>query len=103
MVQIRKSKSDSTLTISATGRLDTVTSADFEAELKASLDGIQELVLDFEELDYVSSAGLRVILAAHKQMAAAGGMTLRNVNDAIMEIFDMTGFSGILEIEGRGD
>lgn len=102
-MQIKKSKSDSTLTISPIGRLDTITSADFEAELKASLNDVNELTLDLAELDYISSAGLRVILAAHKQMAAAGGMTIRNVNDAIMEIFDMTGFSGILKIEGSGD
>ena len=81
------------------GRLDTVTAPDLEKELKASLDGVKELVLDFEKLEYISSAGLRVLLAAQKTMTKQGEMKLIHVNETIMEIFEVTGFSDILTIE----
>lgn len=99
-MQIKKNKAESKLTLSPIGRLDTVTSSEFESEIKNSLDdSINELVLDLAELDYVSSAGLRVILATHKTMSQKGGMSLKNVNEGVMEIFNMTGFSGILDIK----
>ena len=80
------------------GRLDTVTAPSLEDDLKETIPEIEELVLDFEKLDYISSAGLRVLLAAEKAMAKARGMKLINVNETIMEIFEVTGFSDILTI-----
>lgn len=81
------------------GRLDTITAPEFEKELKDSLEDITELVLDFEKLEYISSAGLRVILSAQKVMNRKGTMKIIHVNEVIMEIFDVTGFSDILTIE----
>ena len=82
------------------GRLDTNTAPQLEEELNISLPDIKELVLDFKLLTYVSSAGLRVILSAQKMMLAAGGnMAVRNVNESVMDIFEMTGFTGILTIQ----
>ena len=87
------------LTIALEGRLDTTTAPQLEAELKASLDGITELNLDFEKLEYLSSAGLRVILAAQKTMNKQGSMVVRHVNETIQEVFEVTGFVDILTIE----
>lgn len=98
-MDIKKVLNETTLTITLEGRLDTTTAPLFEEELKSSLDGVTELILDFSRLDYVSSAGLRVILAAQKTMARQGDMKLVGVNDDIMEVFDITGFSDILTIE----
>ena len=81
------------------GRLDTVTAPDLEKALRASLDGVKELTLDFEKLDYISSAGLRVLLSTQKCMSKQGSMTLTGVNEGVMEVFEITGFSGILTIE----
>ena len=80
------------------GRLDTSTAPELEKEINDVMDGLIELTLDFKCLDYISSAGLRVLLAAQKQMNKQGSMTLCNVNADIMEIFDITGFSDILTI-----
>ena len=96
---INKTKNDSTLTVAVEGRLDTTTAPNLEAELKSSLDGITELIFDFSNLEYVSSAGLRVLLSAQKIMNKQGKMVIRNVGEAIMEIFEVTGFSDILSIE----
>ena len=96
---IDKNQSGSALTLALTGRLDTTTSPQLEAELKASLAGVEHLVLDFAALDYLSSAGLRVLLGAQKQMNKQGDMVVRHVNETIMEIFDVTGFADILTIE----
>lgn len=87
------------LAVTLTGRLDTTTAPQLESELKASLDGIEKLTLDFARLDYLSSAGLRVLLAARKTMNTQGSMVVCNVNETIAEIFDVTGFSDILTIE----
>ena len=87
------------LIITLTGRLDTTTAPQLESELKASFDGLESLVLDFAGLDYLSSAGLRVLLAAQKQMNKQGSMVVRNVNETIAEIFDVTGFCDILTIQ----
>ena len=81
------------------GRLDTTTAPEFEEELKADLPETKELTLDFEKLEYISSAGLRVLLSAQKAIAKHGEMKVIHVNDAIMEIFEITGFSDILTIE----
>ena len=87
------------LTIALTGRLDTNTAPKLEAELKESISGIEELILDFTALEYLSSAGLRVLLAAQKIMNRQGRMVVRNVNEMIMDVFEVTGFCDILTIE----
>ena len=95
---ITKNASDGTLYITLEGRLDTNTAPQLEAELKASLSGVTELDLDFSGLEYISSAGLRVLLAAQKAMSKQGKMIIRNVNETIMEVFEITGFVDILSI-----
>ena len=96
---INKQQNGNALTLALEGRLDTVTSPELEAVLKASLDGADSLTLDFAKLDYISSAGLRVLLSAHKAMSAKGGMKVTNVNEIVREVFDVTGFADILTIE----
>lgn len=96
---IQKTLNGSTLSVALEGRLDTTTAPQLEAELKASMDGITELELDFEKLEYLSSAGLRVLLAAQKVMNKQGKMTIRHVNETIHEVFEVTGFIDILTIE----
>ena len=96
---IEKNLNGAELTLTLVGRLDTTTAPQLEAELKASLDGIAHLVLDMTGLDYLSSAGLRVLLGAQKQMNKQGDMVVRHVNETIAEVFDVTGFSDILTIE----
>lgn len=88
-----------TLTMKITGRLDTSTAPELEAAFDSSLSGVEELIIDMEALEYVSSAGLRVILKAQKIMNAKGTMKIIHVNDIIMEVFDITGFVDILTIE----
>ena len=99
MLNIEKKTDGQTLTVSLEGRLDTTTAPQLEKELKEALDSADSLALDFEKLEYISSAGLRVLLAAQKAMSKKGGMTIRHVSDVIMEIFEVTGFSDILTIE----
>ena len=96
---ISKQQNGSALTLALEGRLDTTTSPELEKELKASQDGADSLVLDFSKLDYISSAGLRVLLSAHKQMSAKGGMKVTNVNEIVREVFDVTGFADILTVD----
>lgn len=96
---IEKTLTDAALTIALTGRLDTLNAPKLEAELRESLQGIEHLVLDFAGLDYLSSAGLRVLLGAQKQMNKQGDMVVRHVNDTVAEIFEVTGFADILTIE----
>ena len=96
---IQKNLNGSTLNVALEGRLDTTTAPQLEAELKASMDGVTELELDFEKLEYLSSAGLRVLLAAQKVMNRQGKMTLHHVNETIREVFEVTGFIDILTIE----
>ena len=99
MLNITKSIENGKATIALEGRLDTVTSSDLEGALKEIFPEIQQLTLDFEKLDYISSAGLRVLLSAQKTIAKQDGMKLIHVNETIMEIFEVTGFSDILTIE----
>ena len=99
MLNITKKLDGKTLSVVPEGRLDTTTAPQLEQELKASLDGVTELILDFDKLDYISSAGLRVLLSTQKAMNKQGGMTIRSVNETVMEIFEVTGFSDILTIE----
>lgn len=86
------------LSIALEGRLDTNTAPQLEAQLKQSINGISELEFDFSKLDYISSAGLRVLLAAQKIMNKQGKMLIRHINDTIMEVFEITGFVDILTI-----
>ena len=96
---ISKNQAGAALELALEGRLDTMTAPELEAELKAALPGAESLALDFAKLDYISSAGLRVLLAAHKTMLAKGGMKIKNVNEIVREVFDVTGFADILTIE----
>jgi anti-sigma B factor antagonist len=96
---IEKNLNGTELNVKLVGRLDTTTAPTLEAELKASTAGIARLVFDFAELEYLSSAGLRVLLGAQKTMNKQGEMIIRNVNDTINEIFEVTGFADILTIE----
>ena len=96
---IEKKINGESATLIVSGRLDTQTAPELEAELEAVLSGLKELTFDMTNLEYVSSAGLRVILKAQKAMNAQGSMKLTGVNDSIMEVFDITGFLDILTIE----
>ena len=96
---ITTTRNGSALTLQLEGRLDTTTSPQLEAELSASLDGVKQLTLDLQQLAYLSSAGLRVILGAQKRMNKQGQMVVRHVNETIMEVFEVTGFVDILTIE----
>ncbi len=96
---ISKEQNGSTLTISLEGRLDTTTAPILEEELKKCLPAADELVFDFAKLDYISSAGLRVLLSAQKVMSKKNGMVVRNVNEIVQEVFEVTGFCDILTIE----
>ena len=98
-MNITKKANGSVLEVCVEGRLDTMTAPELEAELSRSLDSCDELILNFEKLDYISSAGLRVLLSAHKTMLKKGGMTVTNVNEIVQEVFDVTGFADILTIE----
>ena len=95
-MEIKKEKSGSTMTVTVSGRLDTLTSPKLEEELK--LSGVEKLIFDFEKLDYISSAGLRVMLGAQKTMMAQGEMELLHVSPVVREVFDMTGFSSFFTI-----
>lgn len=96
---IEKTANGTELTMSIVGRLDTTTAPQLEAELKESYAGVTKLVFDFAELAYLSSAGLRVLLQAQKTMNKQGEMVIKNVNETINDIFDVTGFIDILTIE----
>ena len=98
-MNIQKTVTGTTLTVELEGRLDTTTAPQLEGELRGSIDGLTCLVIDFEKLDYISSAGLRVLLAMQKIMNKQGEMILKNVNETVMEVFEVTGFSDILTIE----
>ena len=99
MLNINKTADGGTLTVVLEGRLDTITSPELETELKNSLDGVTEMVMDFEKLEYISSAGLRVLLSAQKTMNSQGSMKVIHVNETVMEIFEVTGFVDVLTIE----
>ena len=98
-MKITKNLNGTNLEIALEGRLDTTTAPELEQELKGSMDGANALTLDFGKLDYISSAGLRVLLSAHKAMSKKGGMKVTNVNEIVKEVFDVTGFADILNIE----
>lgn len=96
---ITNERNNGCLTIAIEGRLDTTTAPQLEKFLSENMDGVRDMVIDMEKLEYVSSAGLRVFLGAHKKMSKLGTMKLINVCDEVMEVFDMTGFTDILDIE----
>ena len=99
-MQINKNLGGATLTLDIEGRIDTTTAPALEGKLKRSVTSdVKNLVLDFAKVEYISSAGLRVLLAAQKVMKKQGSMVVRNVNEAIMEVFEVTGFADILTIE----
>ena len=96
---ITKELNGADLKIALEGRLDTMTAPELEAELNQSLANAETLTLDFSKLDYISSAGLRVLLSAHKMMSSKGGMKVTKVNEIVREVFEVTGFADILTIE----
>ena len=98
-MKIIKNKSDQTLTITLVGRLDTNAAPDLEDELADSLDGITELIFECRDLEYLTSAGIRVLVAAQQEMLGKGTMLLRNVCDEIMGIFEMTGLDEVFSFE----
>ncbi len=98
-MKIDKTQNGCELVIALTGRLDTTTAPDLEKEANASLSGITNLTIDFSKLDYISSAGLRVLLAMQKTMNKQGKMNVKNANENVREVFEITGFSDILTIE----
>ena len=98
-MDIKTSKEGTTLTVAVTGRIDTTTAPQLEAELKTGVSGITELIMDFAGVEYISSAGLRVLLSAQKVMNRQGSMVIRNVNETVMDVFEVTGFVDILTIE----
>lgn len=98
-MDIRKTINDKEVIAAIDGRIDTTTAPALEQELKDSYDSCETLILDFTDVEYISSAGLRVLLSAHKTMSKKSGMKLRNVSEDIMEIFEVTGFADILAIE----
>ena len=98
-MQITKTVDAGTLNIALDGRLDTMTAPELEAAVKDELANVNAAVFDLTGLEYVSSAGLRVILSVHKALAGKGGLTIKNPNETVTEVFEVTGFSDILNIE----
>ena len=98
-MNILQEKNGTELAIALEGRLDTMTAPELEAALKDALEGVETLVFDLEKLDYISSAGLRVLLSAQKTMNRQGNMKVTHANEIVREIFDVTGFADILRIE----
>ena len=98
-MEIETTRNDSELTVALSGRLDTLTSPDLEDRLDEELEGVERLIFDLGELEYISSAGLRVLLGAYKMMEEYNGMLIRNVTEPVMDVFEVTGFSDVLDIE----
>ena len=99
-MEVNFNKQDSTLTVIISGNIDTVTAPELDSQLQANLSDVKDLILDFAAVDYISSAGLRVILMANQQMEDAdGNMTVKNVNEDVREVFEMTGFDSLLNLE----
>ena len=98
-MDIKKAANGNDLTIELIGRLDAVTAPQLEKELNASLDGVESLTFDFAQLEYIASAGLRVLLVAQKRMNKQGKMKIKNVSEEVKEVLDMTGFINFLQIE----
>ena len=100
IMNIKKEYNEKELTLSVEGRIDTLTSQDLEKEITAEMGNFDSLIIDFKDLEYISSAGLRVLIATQKQLKEKDiPLTIRNVNDTVGEIFRMSGFDKILKIE----
>ena len=97
-MNITKAQSGTVMTIALEGRLDTMTAPELEKEISALPEDVSGLTMDFSKLEYISSAGLRVLLAAHKRFAAKDGMQVTHVNEIVQEVFEVTGFSDILTV-----
>lgn len=98
-MQIEKLKNGNKLTLKISGRLDTITAPELEREVAGGLDGVTDLVMDFADLEYISSAGLRTLLFTTKQMKGKGTFVIRNASEEVKEIFDVTGFMDVLNVE----
>ena len=99
-LSVTKTKDNETLTAVISGRIDTTTSPELDSEIRSSLDGIKRLVLDFTKAEYISSSGLRVLISLHKSMTAAGGeLIISKPAEMVVEVFEVTGFADILNIE----
>ena len=99
-MEVKFNKQDTTLTVVISGNIDTVTAPELDSQLQENLSGIKDLVLDFAAVDYISSAGLRVILMANQQLEDADGtMTIKNANDDVRDVFEMTGFDSLLNLD----
>ena len=97
-MEVKTNKNEQSLVVEVIGRLDTQTSPQLEEVLSSALEGVTELTLDFKELEYISSAGLRVVLSASKVMNKQGSMTVANLTPDVRDVFDVTGFSDMLNI-----
>ena len=100
-MNIKKKKDGSTLTVVISGRIDTSTAPEADAAINGSLDCIEMLILDFSDVEYISSAGLRMLLSLQKKMMKKGGMKLIGVNEDVNDVFEVTGFDEILTYEKR--
>ena len=98
-MEIVKNRSGNALTVKVSGRIDSVTSTELEDSLQGELDDVTDLTFDFSELEYMSSAGLRILLFSQRRMNKQGKMKVTGINDTVREIFEVTGFLGILTIE----
>ncbi|MBO6128108.1 MAG: STAS domain-containing protein [Pseudobutyrivibrio sp.] len=99
MLNINETKNGASLVLALEGRLDTSTAPQLEEKVNGSIEGVSDFEFDFSKLEYISSAGLRVLLSTQKTMNKQGKLVIKNVSDEVMEIFDVTGFSDILTIE----
>ena len=98
-MEIEKIKEGTKLTMKVSGRLDTMTAPKLENEVTESIEGIHELIMDFTDLEYISSAGLRVLLLTTKLMKGKGSFVIKNINEIVNEVFEVTGFMDILNVE----
>lgn len=99
-MEVKFNKQDSSLTVTISGNIDTVTAPELDSKLQENISDVKDLVLDFAAVDYISSAGLRVILMANQQMEDVdGNMTVKNVNEDVRDVFEMTGFDSLLNLE----
>jgi anti-sigma B factor antagonist len=99
-MEVKFNKQDSSLTVTISGNIDTVTAPELDSKLQENISDVKDLVLDFAAVDYISSAGLRVILMANQQMEDVdGNLTIKNVNEDVRDVFEMTGFDSLLNLE----
>ena len=98
-LNINKVDENGTLTIAVEGSIDTLTASDFESKVLQALEGVKKLILDFAKVEYVSSAGLRTIILLNEKMEEKDGMTIKNINEEVKDVFEMTGFDELLTLE----